>query len=138
MDNQTDVTEKKGGFAAWREEVGPSVGISAHYLVTRTLFAAIIGSLTILVYQTYFAPRVITVDVRKLVAEEISQADKRGDSEARRVVLADRFNAALEAELDGLNNGRNVVLVTAAVVRGGEDRTAEVQARIRAAMEARK
>lgn len=135
MDNQPDTIEQKRSLADWWEAVGSRFGISLHYLITRMLFAAIIGSLTILVYQHYFAQRIITVDVRKLIAEEIAQAEKRGDSDEKRAVLADRFNSALETELDALNNGRNVVLVTAAVVRGGEDHTQAMQGRIRAAME---
>lgn len=136
MENPEIVVEKSK-VAQWWENNSTSVGNTVGFLITRAVFAGIIMGLTILTYQQFFAQRIITVDVRKLVADEIAQADKRGDTDQKRAVLADRFNTALEAELNTLNNGRNIVLVTPAVVRGGEDQTSVMQGRIRARMEAK-
>lgn len=135
MESQENLMAAPNTKATWWTVNSNSVSTSLYWLITRGVFIGIIIGLTLLVNQHFFAPRIVTVDVRSIITDEIAQAGKRGATDAERAVLADHFNAALDAELNALADRRTVVLVTPAVLRGGTDYTKEVQAHIRAHME---
>ncbi len=135
MSEQQENTEiQKAGLSAWIEKYGYSVGSIMGELLKYTMLVVVIALATIFIYRGYFEKRIVTVDLQRIVAAEISNQGSAKLTDGERAVYADRFNRALEAEFDSLQDGRTVVMVAPAVIRGGRDVTAEVQAKIKARM----
>lgn len=112
----------------------PAVSAATYY-TGHALRVVLIAGVTIATYKAFFEPRVVTVDLQKIISAEIESAQKRGMSDEDRAASADRFGRALETALDeAADGGRNLVLVSPAVVRGGEDNTDVVHAQVRALM----
>lgn len=108
----------------WKFYTESGVGI---LLANLTKFALVVFA-TILIYKSFFAPRVVSVDVAGILDEQVRKAVQRPMSEQERQQNAAQFTHALEAALDHLgDDSRNIVLVKPAVVRGSIDMTADVQ-----------
>lgn len=111
------------------------LGTTAIYLMGQGLRVLLLVAVTIITYKVFFEPRVVTVDLNKIVTAEIASAQARGQSEDQRAANAERFGQALEAALTSASEGgRNIVMVSPAVVRGGEDRTAAISEKIQSMM----
>jgi type-F conjugative transfer system protein TrbI len=90
--------------------------------------AALIVFATILIYKSFFAPRIVSVDVAGILDDQVRKAVQHPMSEQERQQNAALFTRSLESALDHLGaDNRNIVLVKPAVVRGAVDMTADVQ-----------
>jgi type-F conjugative transfer system protein TrbI len=96
---------------------------------------ALVVFTTIVIYKSFFAPRIVSVDVAGILDQQVRQAITHPMSEQERNQNAALFSKALEAALDRLaTDGRSIVLVRPAVVRGSIDMTADVQGYINSLM----
>lgn len=133
MEQETPVQERANRFPDWMHS---PAALAAAQAAGQLLKLCFVAAFTIGVYKVFFEPRVVAVDLNKVITEEIQRGAERGQTDSERALAADRFGQALEAALtDASNGGRNLVLVAPAVVRGAEDHTAEVQAAVRASLE---
>lgn len=135
MDQDTPVAESRNRLTDWMYH---PTAVALGGVAGQGLKLCLVAAFTIGIYKVFFEPRVVAVDLTKVINGEIERAAQRGQSDAERAANADRFGQALEAALSEVSDGgRNVVLVAPAVVRGADDRTAAVLAAVRAAMDAK-
>lgn len=101
--------------------------------------SAVISIGAVVVKEVYFTTKqqVVTVDLQKVIAEEIQANMKPGVDEKTRDERAKHFGTALESALTkAAANGEKIVMVAPAVVRGAEDITADIKASIEADLKA--
>lgn len=133
MEHETVAAERRPRFPDWMYS---PAAVAVGNVGGQVLKLCLVAAFTIGVYKLFFEPRVVTVDLNKVIASEIQSGAQRGQTDAERALNADRFGQALEAALDEASErGRNLVLVAPAVMRGANDRTEAVQAAVRSAME---
>lgn len=133
MEHETVAAERRPRFPGWMYS---PAAVALGNVAGQVLKLCLVAAFTIGVYKLFFEPRVVAVDLNKVISGEIQNGAQRGQSEAERALNADRFGQALEAALnEAAEGGRNIVLVAPAVMRGAEDRTEAVQTAVRAAME---
>lgn len=134
---QMDQMPGEGGEARRLPEwMYSPAAVAAGQVAGQLLKLCLVAGFTIGTYKVFFEPRVVAVDLNKVIREELQRAGERGQTDTERALHADRFGQALEAALtEAADGGRNIVLVAPAVMRGAEDQTEAVQAAVKTAME---
>lgn len=106
----------------------------------KTVLIAVISSAVVsigavVVKETYFTQKqeVVTVDLQKVITEEIQGNLKGAVSDEQREQRARLFANSLESALTQVSaEGKHIVMVAPAVIRGGVDVTDQVKAAIEA------
>lgn len=125
MSEQADVVLKKDGYKSFVMTVATAVLISTALAVAMVTYA--LGSLR--------DQQPVTVDIQKIVVEEITASSHQVLDEKTRQERGTAFAKALEQALDeAALYGKRPVIVGAAMLRGATDVTAQVQASVKQKM----